>query len=126
MEEKVILQLRHEELSDESFAKNGHSNEDSISSRSHITTEKTDQWKSLNKKANSYEIGIREPEDPKETLTEELSHGPHITPREITDELIEQFEEMVEFYDRKDKDLLIEWLKQNKEKEVFVRVIKLN
>jgi hypothetical protein len=126
MEEKVILQLRHNDLPDGSFSKNGHSNENGGGSRSHITTEKTDKWKSLNKEANSYEIGVKDSDSSTETFTEELSHGPHIIPREITDELIEQFEEMVEYYDREDKELLIKWLKQNKGKDVFVRVVELS
>jgi hypothetical protein len=126
MEEKVILQLRHNDLPDGSFSKNGHSNENGGSSRSHITTKKTNKWESLNKEANSYEIGVKDSDSSTETFAEELSHGPHIIPREITDELIGKFEEMVEYYDREDKELLIEWLKQNKGKEVFVRVVELS
>lgn len=114
----VHLQIRHEEMTDDLLEARGHLHDDGMES----LIKQDGRLKEIDElvmDSPSYEIGVS---PTGESLADEIKGGVWKTPTVISDEVITQFEEMVDFYNRDDAEEILEWLESHKGEEMFSRV----
>lgn len=114
----VYLQIRHEEMTDDLLEAMGSLHDDGLKSIIKQDSSRLDEWDELVMDSPSYEIGVSYGE---ESLADELKGDWLKTPTEITDNVIEEIRDMVEYYDRDDAAEIIEWLESHKGEEMLSR-----
>ena len=118
----IRLHIRHEEMTDGLLKQHGHiQTEGNIIDQlgTHGTDSNTEEWYTVLESSNSIRVGVSYGE---ESLADELKgYLQHVTP--ITDELIEDITDMVEYYNetgnKNDNEDVVEWLEKHQGESVF-------